>query len=443
MTSIAPWPAERAAAPQAREPAPGADRGAGFVRLFVLACFLPYPALAIGRRTGLQLSHALAAAAVPALAARPPRRGLAALLLVLGPVALSGFVNAMRNGTAEAEVMPKEAVSLALAVSALWPAGWLADRGRFRAALGAVAAAVFLHAAVGAVQVEAFSRDEFPLLFVYQNPSFKSLEGWATFYARYMKRPCGLFPEPSALAAALGPWVVVLTGLALDPAALGLSRRDRRLYAAAAVAGVALLTASRSGAALAVLLGVAVAAGGRAVLVRPRSWAAALLVAGVLACGAGFMGSFSDTALDDRIESSWGLRGQSIVTGLTANTRPLDLVFGVGPGQSTAVVRRLLAGFFLPEGQDDMAVWSLAVTHYMENGLVGAAGMAVVLAAAARAVARSSAAALGLGGLLAWLVGVTVTTSYMHLSPLWLFLGVLLEWDRIFPGRPRAGGATP
>ena len=86
-----------------------------------------------------------------------------------------------------------------------------------------------------------------------------------------------------------------------------------------------------------------------------------------------------------------------------------------------------------------MAIWSLAACYYMEEGLLAAAGMRAVAAMAARAVARSSAVVLGAGAAVVWLAGVTVTTSYFHLSAMWLFLALLLEWDSIFVNGPRAG----
>jgi hypothetical protein len=144
-----------------------------------------------------------------------------------------------------------------------------------------------------------------------------------------------------------------------------------------------------------------------------------------------------DHGLSDRVSSSWGFRGLSIVAGLTSNTDPISLIIGVGPGQSTPIIRQQLAGVPLPPDQDDLAIFSLAVCYYMETGLVGALALLVVLAMAVQAIVRSSALLLGLAALGTWLVGVGATTSYMPLSAIWLFLGAMLRWDRLFP-RPAA-----
>jgi hypothetical protein len=146
--------------------------------------------------------------------------------------------------------------------------------------------------------------------------------------------------------------------------------------------------------------------------------------------------------LNDRMDSSWGLRGISIQAGLTSNTDLTSLAIGVGPGQSTPIIRRQLAGVPLPSDQDELAIFSLTVCHYMETGLVGALAILAVLVMALRAITRSSAVLLGLSALGTWLVGVMATTSYMPLSAIWLFLGAMLCWDRLFPPRFPSGTAV-
>jgi hypothetical protein len=87
----------------------------------------------------------------------------------------------------------------------------------------------------------------------------------------------------------------------------------------------------------------------------------------------------------------------------------------------------------LPDDEGELAIFSLTVCYYMEMGIVGALAMLAVLAMVLRAVVRSSAVLLGLCTLGTWIVGVAATTSYMALSAIWLCLGVLLCWDRLFP----------
>ncbi|MBV8077264.1 MAG: hypothetical protein JO284_12735 [Planctomycetaceae bacterium] len=420
----------------------------GAARGFAFSCFFPYPALSLGGNTGLQLSQALSLAAVLFLCARAAGRPLRALLLILGPVALSASFNLTFGDPPDPDIVPKESIALALALVVLGPAEWVAGGDLFRETLAAAGAAIVVHALIGLYQVSSFAHDEFPLLFLYENPSFKSMEEWHRIYVRYIKRPCGLFPEPSAMAASLGPWLVLLAGLLLDPSSgRRFGWRGKKLAAAALALGSVLIALSRSGAALAIMAAVLVAGvakapnWGHSLTIGKGLTLAMVLVAGVAA--GGYATSQLGEGLDARVESSWGFRAASIHAGLTANTDPVSLVFGVGPGQSTPVLRRELAGVPLPEDQFELAVFSLTVCYYMEMGLLGGLALLAVLAMVLRAIARSSAIVLGLCSLGTWLVGVAVTTSYMPLSSIWLFLGALLSWDRLFPTRPDTAAARP
>jgi hypothetical protein len=416
------------------------------VRCFACSCFFPYPALAIGGSNGLQLSQALALAAVPLLCATETGRPLRALVLVLTPIYLSALVNTMLDRIPSVNFLPKESAALTLALLVLWPAGWLMRRELMGDVLIAACAAIVVHALIGLYQVRSFAHDDFPLLFLYRNPSFKSMEEWSRVYAVYIKRPCGLFPEPSAMAASLGPWLVLVAGLLIDPRGTAiLGWRGGPVAAVALAGGLVLVALSRSGSTFAILgsilaVGVAKLANGprrvgAGTLVMTGLVLVASLVVAVVAAA-----RLTDHGLGDRMSSSWGFRGLSIVAGMTSNTDPVSLGIGVGPGQSTTIIRRQLAGVPLPPDQDELAIFSLAVCYYMEMGLIGALALLVVLAMAARAIARSSAVLLGFSALCTWLVGVGATTSYMPLSAIWLFLGAMLRWDRLFP---RPAGFAP
>jgi hypothetical protein len=412
--------------------------------LFAFACFFPYPALAIGGSNGLQISQALALAGIPLLCVRAPGRPFGALLLILTPIYLSALANAMLDSVPSADVLPKESASMTLAVLVLWPAERIMRRELLREVLAAASAAIIVHALVGLVQVYSFARGEFPLLFLYRNPSFKSMEQWHQIYAKYIQRPCGLFPEPSAMTASLGAWLVLLAGLHLDTHRARALGWRRGLLSAVAVAGGFLLAAlSRSGSTFAIMGAVlAVCIGRRRGASRPSGVGKLLTTVSILAAVVlvlGYAAIRLSQGFQDRMESSWGLRGISIQAGLTSNTDLASLSFGVGPGQSTPIIRRQLAGVPLPEDQDEPAIFSLTVCYYMETGLAGCVALLAVLGMALRAILRSSAVRLGLGGLGTWLIGVGATTSYMPLSAIWLFLGAMLCWDRLFPpGSPRA-----
>ena len=152
---------------------PPARRGWSWAAwLFAFACFFPYPALAIGRTTGLQASQAAALAAIPFLVAGPPGRSFRATLLLLGPIFISTFLNHMFAfaDVPLPDVLVRESIAITLAVLVIWPADWLADRDLFREVLAAAGAAIVLHWLIGLLQLYSFSKDQFPLLFLYVNP---------------------------------------------------------------------------------------------------------------------------------------------------------------------------------------------------------------------------------------------------------------------------------
>ena len=411
-----------------------------FLLLFALSCFFPYPALAIGNYNGLQLGEALALLALPFVLFRPPTRALAIYVLYFIPITLSALISMMSVSWNSSDIMLKEMLSTVIAVTVLTLSTRLVDDDLPRKVLSMAAAAILFHVGVGILQIYKFNNNEFPLLFLYKNPSFKPLESWAEVYATYMKRPCGLFPEPSAMTSSIGPWLILICGVLFNAEArhrLAPSRFSRALLGASLAGGLLLVGVSRSGLAPAILAG--------AVIVVAAQWKSSGLqgnpvakVLGGLAALVAFLGlAFVvwklQAGFEARFESSWGLRSASIITALTANNEPLTFLFGVGPGQASVVIRRLLAGMPIPDGEAEMSLWSVSVAYYMDTGLLGAISLCTMAVVSLRAVMRSSAKLLGIVAMGIWWVGITVITSYVHLSAIWLFFGFLLEWERIFP----------
>lgn len=408
------------------------------IQVFAFACFFPYPALSIGQNNGLQASQLMAIAAVPLLLLGPPNRQFRATLLLMAPIYVSTFANYLRGTTSSADIMVKESIAMSLALVVLWPSGLAAGRATFGRTLDAAAAAIVVHTAVGLVQVYSFASDTFPMLVLYQNPSFRSMQDWAAVYATYMKRPCGIFPEPSAMAASLGPWIVVLGGLLVEPErARRLGWRPNALTVAAVVGGLLLLALSRSGMVFVIAVALlAVGATRLRLLMRSFGLAQFAAIALLIVGGTGVLGyavsKIGGEGLAERVEDSWGLRGASIRMGLLMNTEPAGLAFGVGPGQSSPIIQATWSGPPVPAYQGEVSIWSALVRYYAETGWAGGAALTVVLAIAIRSAVGSSAPVLGLGALGVWLFGPTLATSYMPLSAIWLFLGVALSWGHLF-----------
>ena len=368
---------------------PPARRGWSWAAwLFAFACFFPYPALALGRTTGLQASQAAVLAAIPFLVARPPGRSFRATLLLLGPVFVSMFLNHMFVDVPLPDILVKSSIATALAVVVIWPADWLADRDLFREVLAAAGAAIVLHSLIGLLQLYSFSKGEFPLLFLYTtDPSIgKAALEFSEGFALYSKRPFGLFQEPSAMAASLGPWIVLLAGLLLNP---GLRRRLgwRRAWPVIppVACGCLLVAVSKSGFTFTLMAALLVICAGevwRMVHAPPRP-SQLVMMALVLLSLASVLGyaipQLGSSELQGRIDCSWGPCAASIRMGLTLNHSDLlNVAVGVGPGQSQPILMSHWSGPQIPEIQGTMAIGSVAVCYYAETGLLGcgAAGRA-------------------------------------------------------------------
>jgi hypothetical protein len=422
------------------------------VFLFAFICFLPNPGLPIGTNTGLQAAQIVAVLSLPVVLALglPKRQTLTVLLLIL-PVLLSGFLVVVTDRAVSNEVAFNSIAAMVLVLVVLLPAGKMVHERYTVPLLSGVAWAIVLNAVVGLYQAYWFARDQAPLVGLYQNPSFTNfIDNDPELYALYVKRPFGLFPEPSAMAASIGPWLILIAGLLLySELRQGMTRGTLVQLLLALVCGVGLILMSRSGFAIWLLAGLVLVMlpylKDRVVrLYQPGSlivlMALVLVGATIVALSFTLIGS----RLDIQENSSWSARLASIVwVPIYLGTGLSNMLYGVGPGQSNLIL--LFSGpFDLPSasfgGLAVTAVWSVVLTYVLETGLLGALALALVLIMILLAIVRSSARLVGFSCLAVWLAGVVVTTSYLSLLPIWLFLGVLLGWNRIFQLRATVNG---
>jgi hypothetical protein len=408
----------------------------GLCVLLVGSAFFPYPALSVGSSTGLQLSQALGVALlIPAVAQHVNRRCTIALYLLMAPAIVSAAVIVLSGRAPDNTLALKSTATLLLSLSILVPAGWLMLSGRARLALGTAAVAILLHACVGGLQIVAFRSHTFPLLWLYRNPSFASLTAVAEGIATYVQRPFGLFPEPSAMAASIGPWVCLLIAEALRPRlAPESSGAFRLLLGFGATAGCLLLIASRSGEGL-------IIAGCLAIIVLAEVWSRAprgrrhqivvpaaaglLVVVGLVA--AVTQSTSGRIAIETQQGSggSWHDRAKSITFSVVVITSdPLTFLTGLGPGEAEPLVR---ASHINSSG----AIFSNGFRQAAETGAIGITAMLAIAGIASVAVSRSRERLLGSVVLLAWLSGVLLATAYISLEAMWVCLALLLNWERI------------
>lgn len=403
-----------------------------FCAAFAFFCFLPYPAYAVGNASALQIGNVFvlvlgAAALLVSWRGRP----YWVFPVLLAPACVSALKAAVA-GHDELDLTLKALVVWGLSTMTVLATQLCAPRYAMQMLVG-VATACLLHALIGLWQMHAFSHGEFPLVGIYVNPSFLSVQDNATVIARYIQRPFGLFPEPSAMSASLAPWVLLLLALSFnllrlrDPIAM----RHRLLFGTAALAGLGLIIVSRSGHAAPTCLAVVglVAAW----LVRARATARTFLAVAVL------FGLFLPVVLflaarsvGNRLggktafgNSSWGERADSLASGfrLVTDSDLATNLFGIGVGLMSPALKDTA-------GLD--AVFSVLLTYVFETGVLGALAVALVGMALLRvwAVSRYNLTFALVAGV--WLVGVTVITSYEQLLPVWMALALLTVWHEVF-----------
>ncbi|TFC47322.1 hypothetical protein [Cryobacterium shii] len=376
-------------------------------------CFFPYPSIFnLGENTGVQLNQAITLLIfVFALPMVLRSRSTLAFVLLLLPVLISLTALSLFGANIDSALGVRAALTVSFALLILPVAGMLLRDTPPEWLIKPVALAICIHAAAGAWQLWSFANGSFPFLEVLNNPSFADLQGISSEYATYVKRPFGLFPEPSAMAAAIGPWVLFLFWYGLRPEA------TRRVLAlAATAAGTGLILFSQT------LYSVFLLLGGFLILLayRRSSTRRFSLLEFVIWALAGLSVLLLPMISAGRINvvgnNSSQLRFRSIVEGLAQPFGNLgSLLFGTGPGQSAQILADQDTGLG--------AIYSIVVLVFAEGGLIALVAMIVVIGMCVRRRERRFPMALLIG----WVAGVAFSTSYVALSPIWLFLALMIE----------------
>lgn len=384
------------------------------LQLLVFLAFFPYPAIMhFGNGGGVQISQILT---VIILLYTVPwvlqARSMLAFLSLVVPLYVSlGALAFFSRGDVDLSIRATVLVTLVLSI--LPVGGGLMRHARPEWLITPVSAAMCIHATVGVWQYRAFSQGTFPLLWIFQNPSFADLQNISKSYALYVARPFGLFPEPSAMAAAVGPWILFLLWYGLKPGG-----KAQIVALVGAVAGSSLILLSQSIYAV-FLLPCAF----MILLMHRRSSARRMsvfetLIWGLCALGAILFPILSSTRIDIRTNASTQGRISSLVEGIGLPLNGISsILFGVGPGQSFRVLG-------LSHG-DVTAIYSVVVSAFAEGGLIAFVGMACVTLMWVKKPSSGYRHVF----LLAWVAGIAFSTSYASLESIWLFLAMMLDLE--------------
>jgi len=404
--------------------------GAVIAAMLGFLSFMPYPALPIGRQSALEMGSVLALVLlVPALALSWRKRPISLYLLIVAPLVLSAVKVAVTDA-GDLDLCVKSIGVWAIACLTMVVVQWCAPRYALQLLTG-IAVATLVHVGVGACQLYSFSNGEFPFADLYVNQSFMSVQANADLIANYIQRPFGIFPEPSAMACSLAPWILFwiaeicgVVRLRHEPA-----RWQRILFASAAIGGLALIILSRSGHTM-ITLTAAFFLGAlwfRKLKATPRTFSIGLLVFGVilpLTLWATFqtMGGRVDEL--EVANGSWAERSESLMVGFNLFARGdfSTIFFGMGSGLAAPTLLHT-------SGLD--AVASVLLTYIYETGLVGTIVVCWIGAVLWRAWRTSQFNAAFAAIAVVWLAGITLTTCYNQLLPIWFALGWLTVWPQI------------
>ena len=393
-------------------------------------CFMPYVAVSIGRATAIQAGTFVCLLALtPILFSRRRNVSLWVFPVLLLPLLIGSIKAGVTGG--DIELSMKTLPIWAIAFLTI-PAIQIFTPEYSLELMVGIAIATILHAVVGAVQYVQFANGEFPFPWLYNNPSFLSVQDNAETLAKWTQRPFGIFPEPSAMSSSLAPWTIFWFAEAAGIVRLRRrpARWQRTLFVTAAVLALTLIILSRSGHTAITMVAVIVLVAIWFFRCRATPGTLAAIV-GVFGFAMPVVLYFVVIQLGDRIgghsdlgNSSWEDRTESLQIGfsLLVDRDWPTILFGVGPGLSSPILQRV---------HRLEAVWSVLLTYVYETGLVGAFAVCWVGQHLVRIWKSVRFDVTFAAIFVVWLVGVTVTTSYQQLLTIWMALGWLTVWPKI------------
>lgn len=262
-----------------------------------------------------------------------------------------------------------------------------------------IAWAIIIHAGFGLVQFLEFRHGSFPLLSLFHNRSFADIQSINTDYVTYIHRPFGIFPEPSAMAASLGPFLLLIFDRLTSVS------RPRPLDLIAFATGSALMLISASVFNLAYWPLVVLM-----ILRRRRLYISEIAVGGALLAGFIWVaGSITRDVTGVGANASFQGRLQSIWDGLSLLTSTAHgLAVGYGPASSVSALQQ--------HGYQSVAIYSIAVTQLAELGLLA------ILVWLSLGRALRGQVGRGWPPMVGWIVAVVGVTGYTALLPIWVFV---------------------
>jgi hypothetical protein len=405
-------------------------------------CFLPYPAIPVGNNSSIQMGNLVTGLVLLFTSVRL-WGGITPMAALLVMMPLLSTLKVLLIDGGDASICFKSAAGSAVSVLTLVVAQLYVPRYAL-AILTGIATVTLLHVAVGALQLYSFASNVFPLAELYVNPSFLSVQDNADTIARWIQRPFGLFPEPSAMSSSLAPFVLFSTAVLTGVLRMRTPPKtwQKVLFAVAAASGLCLIIISKSGHTMPTMAGLLLLL--IAWLTRARAtFKTYALVASLALVVLPLVVLFAIDSLSERVvggaakmgNDSWDERSKSLLIGFDLWTKHgLSTIFmGMGPGRTNIAIE---------ETTGISAVFSILFTYIYDTGALGflAVGWIGRLLFVVWRQSRWNIAFAAIA--LVWIIGVTLTTTYSQLLPIWIALAFLTSWNSVCEAPAEKEGRT-
>jgi hypothetical protein len=340
---------------------------------------------------------------------------------------MEGFCTVASSGApSDFSSLYKSGVFSAFMFGPMLAAGYLAERSAEFFMRG-TAWAILLNVGVGVLQLMCGLR-LFPfetISFLYNNNEYEDAQTVGLMLKTL--RPFGLYPEPSAMASCITPFLVLFIaysiGLIKFPG--NFDRGCQRILLWAGISGSIFVVISRSAAAVVLAVAILILFVARAMAepnrVKRVKWLVPPTFFGAGAGAAIALGRLAGGPTESALNGSWEIRTSSIQLGLYDYvTAPWNIIlFGYG-GLAQATLSAESYGVGFP----------CLLNYLMNYGLISLACVWRVGLEVSRSLASVGAPAVAWAFTLAYLTGIGFATSYMTLAPTYTVIAVLLLWHR-------------
>ena len=388
--------------------------GSLWVWLLVGLTFLPYFAIPVGENTNVPISSIVALLIAPKSLAMP-RLFVGIQSLLMGAPLVAAFAVLLASGES-ANIAPLVTwVLYAMPFSAMAVIAF----GNPRALVAPLRVFLVFSASFALVQKFLFiDKGTLPFISYYRMPGYASVESNLPTILTYIKRPFGLFPEPSFLAGSLA-----LATLSLIAVVYAVGEGVRRLDVYICLLSILVIYLSKSGSAIPTCVLILVA------LYWPRTAGLRRLTVICIASATGlFVGASILLERNSVNNWSWADRATSLVGAFRFMfADPIRMLVGVGRGESAALFQSgdiPLSGLAYSHVLSD--IYSVTGRVIFENGVVFGGSAMVALCVFIFLGSRELAGRVVAWSFLAgWLVVGTITTSYDSAAWIWAMPGIL------------------